>query len=157
MRPKHTQRDLNHAQIRDELRQLGAVVWDLADVGGEVFDLLVCWRGRCLPVEVKQLGSESDLTEDEEGSIRRLSLVGVEVIIATNPEDVIERWLDPRWQVVDQDAVKALNAEIADAVDGAVKLTEFTSPTEHVKKCIRKLRDRVFRINDLWCEAVEFL
>ena len=90
MRPKRTKRDSNHAEIRDGLRQLGAIVWDIADLGGDILDLLVFWRGRCIPVEVKPLGREGDLTEGERESIEMLRVVGIEAVVATCVEDVIE-------------------------------------------------------------------
>jgi hypothetical protein len=83
---------VNQPEIVRDLQKLGAVVWDLADHGGEVLDLLVCWRGQCRPVEVKQPGCKDDLTADERESIRLLECVGVEAIVATCAEDVIERW-----------------------------------------------------------------
>ena len=88
-RPKRTKRDINHAQVRDDCRALGMVVWDLADYGGKIFDLLCCWRGRCVPVEVKQPGHEQELTDAEQLGIAELRTVGIEVVIATCAEDVI--------------------------------------------------------------------
>ena len=89
MRPRRTKRDLNHAEVRDGCRDLGMVVWDLADLGGDVLDLVVCWNGRCLPIEVKQPGLENDLTEGEQASIKALRAVGVEVVVVTCVEDVV--------------------------------------------------------------------
>ena len=91
-RPRHTRRDRNQQRIIDDLRKLGAVVWDLADHGGEVLDLLVFWRGKAVPVEVKQPGHKHDLTKGEADSIIALGCVGVEAIIATSTEDVIAHW-----------------------------------------------------------------
>ena len=103
MRPKRTKRDSNHAEIRDGLRQLGAIVWDTADLGGEILDLLVFWQGKCVPVEVKPLGRESDLTEGERKSIEMLRVVGIEAVVATRVEDVIEAL---RVESTGADAVK---------------------------------------------------
>jgi len=91
-RPRHTRRDKNQQQIIDELRELGAVVWDLADHGGEVLDLLVFWRGECRPVEVKRPGHETELTKGELESILDVGRVGVDAIIASCTEDVIAKW-----------------------------------------------------------------
>jgi hypothetical protein len=91
-RPRWTRRDQNQSQIMQELRQLGAVVWDLADRGNGVLDLMVFWRGVAMPVEVKRPGHESDLTENETCGIAELRAVGIEVIIATSTEDVINQW-----------------------------------------------------------------
>lgn len=76
-----------------DLRALGAVVWDLADLGGEVLDLLVFWRGEVIPVEVKRPGCEQDLTNGEREGIAKLRRAGVEPVIATTAEDVLERWM----------------------------------------------------------------
>jgi len=91
-RPKHTRRDANQAQLVEELRDLGAVVWDTADLGGRVLDLVVAWRGVMRPVEVKAAGSEQYLTDGERESIEELRYAGVEAIIATCAEDVISNW-----------------------------------------------------------------
>ena len=89
-RPRRTRKDRNQAQIVRELRSLGAVVWDLADMGGEVLDLLVCWRGKCLPVEIKRPGCEEDLTHGEIVALLELGSVGVEALVATCTEDVLQ-------------------------------------------------------------------
>jgi len=89
MRPKRTKRDSNHAEIRDGLRQLGAIVWDTADLGGGVLDLVVFWRGMGIPVEVKPPGLEDDLTEGERESLMMLRDIGVRAVVATSVEDVL--------------------------------------------------------------------
>ena len=88
-RPKYTRKDKNHLDIVHNLRDLGAIVWDLADLGGEVLDILVIWRGEIKIVEIKSEGHESDFTEDEEISIARLKDVGVEPVVALDTEDVL--------------------------------------------------------------------
>lgn len=40
-RPRHTKRDANHQDVVDGCRAAGLNVWDLADVGGDVLDILV--------------------------------------------------------------------------------------------------------------------
>ena len=93
-RPKHTRKDTNHALVVGDCRYLGMVVWDTADLGGEVLDTVVCWRGRCLPVEIKPPGKETKLTAGELEAIIQLRRVGVEAVVATCLEDVLEAFDD---------------------------------------------------------------
>jgi hypothetical protein len=88
-RPKRTRKDLNHNQIVTELRALGAVVWDTADLGGRVLDTIVFFRGQVKAVEIKQPGKADDLTPDEWQSVAELQTVGVQPVIATSTEDVL--------------------------------------------------------------------
>lgn len=88
-RPKYTRKDKNHADIVTELRDLGAIVWDLADLGGEVLDILVIWRGEIRIVEIKSEGNENNFTDDEEISIAKLRDAGVEPVVALETEDVL--------------------------------------------------------------------
>ena len=89
-RPKHPRRDNNQTRLIRAVEQCGVYVWDLADVGGEVLDTLMCYRGRCLPVEIKRPGYEDDLTDGERQGIEALRWVGVEPVVATCAEDVLE-------------------------------------------------------------------
>jgi len=89
VRPRHTKRDKNQAQVVSDLRRLGMVVWDLADQGGKILDLMVFWKGQAVPVEIKQPGLERDLTEEERGSMRELIGVGICPVIAVCAEDVV--------------------------------------------------------------------
>ena len=89
-RPKYTKKDINHATLVQECRDLGMVVWDTADIGGEVLDLIVLWMGKAIPVEVKAPGKDGDLTLGEQGGIDKLREVGVEPVIATCVEDIKE-------------------------------------------------------------------
>jgi hypothetical protein len=91
-RPKYTVRDLNHGQIVRECRELGMVVWDLADLGGQILDLMIFWRGKCLPVEVKQPGKRACLTEGEKESLAALEAIGVQAAVVTSIEDVISEF-----------------------------------------------------------------
>ena len=93
-RPRRTRPDRNQRQLVRELRAIGMVVWDVHDKGGECLDLIVCWRGRCVPVEVKASGHEADLTAGELQAIRNLGYIGVRAIIATSAEDVVAAWED---------------------------------------------------------------
>lgn len=92
VRPRHTKKDKNHKKIVQQCRELGMVVWDTADLGGEVLDTVVFWRGRGIPVEIKRVGKESDLTEKERTGIERLQAVGVKPIVATCIEDILKQF-----------------------------------------------------------------
>ena len=76
-RPRYTKPDRNHAEIRDQCRALGMVVWDLKDLGGKVPDLLCIWRDQCVPVEVKAPGKRDDLTDGERAGRDECGAVGV--------------------------------------------------------------------------------
>jgi len=157
MRPQHTKRDENHAAIRDGLRQLGAVVWDLADLAAPVLDLLVFWQGTCIPVEVKQPGSEAALTEGEKASIALVESAGVKPIIATSIEDVLEAFEPdkPHWQVIDQEGIVKLNQLMGKTQELAVRLTTLSWPSENRRKLVFNLRDLVFQLCDQICASIE--
>lgn len=91
-RPKHTRRDKNQLSMVAILRSLGMVVWDVADHGGDVLDLIVSWRGQMRPVEVKRPGFRNALTPNERQSIHALAAVGVEAIMAETWRDVVDAW-----------------------------------------------------------------
>ena len=88
-RPRHTKPDANHGEVRDGCRALGMVVWDLKDIGGKLPDLLVIWRGRCVPVEVKAPGKRDDLTDGERDGLAECADAGVGWVIATDLDDVL--------------------------------------------------------------------
>jgi len=90
-RPRYTQKDLNQPSIVADLEKLGAVVWDVADLVNTL-DLVVHWRGKTRPVEIKRPGHRDDLTPNERETIAALRAVGVEPIIATCAEDVVGDW-----------------------------------------------------------------
>lgn len=90
-RPKRTKKDINHSEIVNQCRELGMVVWDTADLGGGVLDLVVFWRGRCLPVEIKA-NDKSKFTESEVESIDKLNHVGIVPIIAYSIDDIVRRF-----------------------------------------------------------------
>ena len=89
-RPRHTKPDANHAAIRDQCRALGMVVWDLKDIGGKLPDLLVIWRGRCVPVEIKPPGKRERLTMGERVGLAECADVGVDWVIAEDLDDVLD-------------------------------------------------------------------
>jgi len=65
-------------------------VWDTADIGGEILDLMIFWRGRAVPVEVKSKGSAKNLTEGEREGIEKLESVGIYPVIATDIQDILD-------------------------------------------------------------------
>ena len=95
-RPKHTRRDTNQLSTVAILRSLGMVVWDVADTGGEVLDLVCHWRGATRVVEVKRPGHRYMLTPNEQVSIDALAFVGVTVIVAETFQDVLDAWESER-------------------------------------------------------------
>jgi len=95
-RPKHTRRDTNQLSMVAILRSLGMVVWDVADTGGDVLDLVVSWRGVTRVVEVKRPGHRHMLTPNEQASIDALAFVGVTAIVAETFQDVLDEWGE-RW------------------------------------------------------------
>lgn len=88
-RPKYTGKDENQPTILKYARELGMVTWDTADLGGEILDAVICWRGHCLPVEIKMPGKEKDLTPGEITSIAKLRRVGVTAAIITSIDDLL--------------------------------------------------------------------
>ena len=65
------------------------IVWDLADLGGEILDIIVFWKGKILVVEIKDVGKEKNLTESEKQSIASLRKVGIEALVASNTQQII--------------------------------------------------------------------
>lgn len=98
-RPRHPKKDSNHNEIATQCRAVGMVVWDLADMGGRIPDLLVIWRGRCLPVEVKPPGKRDDLTYGERDGMDECADVGVDWVIAEDLDDVL-RAFGAKWEAL---------------------------------------------------------
>ena len=88
-RPKRTRKDANHATLISQCRQLGMVVYDTADAGGKLPDTFMCWRGKCLPVEIKAEGKRDDLTDGELEGQAECAYVGVDWVIAVTVDDVL--------------------------------------------------------------------
>ena len=88
-RPKRTKKDKNHLDIVRMCREEGMIVWDLADLGGEILDIIVFWKGKILVVEIKDVGKEKNLTESEKQSIASLRKVGIEALVASNTQQII--------------------------------------------------------------------
>ena len=91
-RPKYPKPDANQAQIITELGQLGAWIINTSTIGGVTLDLVVCWRGLCIPVEIKVPGCELDLTDGEKMAIEQLHQRGIPAFVATCTEDVVALW-----------------------------------------------------------------
>jgi hypothetical protein len=89
-RPKHPRKDATHHRIVQDARALGIVVWDTSDLGGQVLDCVMFWRGKVVPVEIKTPGSEHDLTDGEIHGMRALSAQGVYPCVATCIDDVLK-------------------------------------------------------------------
>lgn len=91
-RPRHPKTDTNQAQIIAELGDLDMWVINTSSLGGAVLDLVVCWRGVCLPVEIKMPGCEDDLTDGERTALTELHRRGIPAFVATSTEDVLAQW-----------------------------------------------------------------
>ena len=87
-RPKYTKKDKNHAEIVSQCKELGMVVWDTADLGGEILDIIIMWKGKIAIVEIKSPGGR--LTKNEKISINKLKDVGIDVIVAYGLEDILK-------------------------------------------------------------------
>jgi hypothetical protein len=66
------------------------VVFDTANVGGTCPDAFICWRGRCVPVEIKAPGKRDDLTDGERKGLADCAYVGVPWVIACDLDDVLD-------------------------------------------------------------------
>lgn len=93
-RPRRPKPDQNQRQLIREARQIGIVVWNTSSLGGKILDALMCWRGVCLPIEIKAPGCEADLTPGEEQGIAELNRVGVQAVVATCLEDILSAFND---------------------------------------------------------------
>ena len=79
--------DANHSQIVRELRQMGATVLSLANIGSGCPDLLVGWRGKNVALEIKdptQPPSKRRLTDDEKAF--HLAWQGQVAVVETTEE-----------------------------------------------------------------------
>lgn len=81
--------DLNHGEIRDELRQLGFEVADTHSLGNGYPDLHVSKADWSCLVEIKQPGKENNLTPKEKQF--HDAWQGL-VIVATTAEDVVAEY-----------------------------------------------------------------
>jgi hypothetical protein len=89
-RRRFTRRDANHDAIARAFRSVpGCIVEDCSAVGSRCIpgfpDLLILWRGRIIPVEVKADGGV--LTEGESQLHQRWSGCGVRVEVVRTAED----------------------------------------------------------------------
>lgn len=84
--------DANQSMIVKALRGVGAFVQPLHTVGDGCPDLLVCYRGKTLLIEVKdgdKVPSQRKLTKDEEEWHAKAASKGTPVFIAENIEDAL--------------------------------------------------------------------
>jgi len=88
-RPRHTRKDSTHRALLENARALGMVAWDTSDIGGQVLDCILFWRGMALPVEIKARGHEHDFTAGEIEGMRALSSVGIQPAVAVTIDDVL--------------------------------------------------------------------
>jgi len=159
MRPKFAKPDSNQQRIIDDLRQVGAIVWVTASLPTPILDLIVHWRGHTVIAEVKQSGLEDELTPGERLSILELREVGVDVVIATCAEDVIEAFLaldEPRWRVVDQEAMVKLNTAMGDALTVLGGLAASAMSPMRFRERIGKALNSLEAAHDLLCQATQF-
>ena len=83
--------DANHAPLLRLMRQIGAYVYDTSRVGGGFPDALVFWRGRAIPVEIKDGSkppSARKLTEAQEALHARWASAGWPVVVVETEADV---------------------------------------------------------------------
>jgi len=88
-RPRHTKHDANQADIVFSARALGMLWLDTSDNGGEMLDGIFCWRGQCIPTEIKAPGKAGSLTVGERVIIAKLAAVGVKAAIVESFDDVL--------------------------------------------------------------------
>jgi hypothetical protein len=85
--------DTTHADIRDALRDIGAVVHDTSALGDDFPDLVVGWRGRTLLVECKTPTRKDGGVKPSAISVgqrtARVLWQGDAWIVATSPEQAI--------------------------------------------------------------------
>ena len=88
-RPRRTRRDANQSPIVSEARAVGMLWLDTSDNGGEMLDGIFCWRGQCIPTEIKAPGKAGSLTVGERVIIAKLAAVGVKAAIVESFDDVL--------------------------------------------------------------------
>ena len=88
-RPKYPKKDKNHRELVLSCQSYGIVVWDLSQLGGKVGDTIMFYGGKCLPVEIKDVGKRDELTDGEKEGIAECAAVGVDWVIAETVEDVL--------------------------------------------------------------------
>ena len=85
---KHGRVDANHRDVVAALRQCGAFVQSVADVGNGCPDLIVAYHGRVFLVEVKAAGGK--LTADEAAWVGECERIGgVSVYLVRSAEDAL--------------------------------------------------------------------
>lgn len=94
VRPKHTKKDRVQKQIVKELRELGGIICDTSNIGGEVLDLFVGLWGYWIPVELKSPGGK--LTKAQEESIAKLDELKLPYIVAETTDEILSKWPEKR-------------------------------------------------------------
>ena len=85
-------KDANHAEIVRALHQLGAVVFDVSEVAGLGFDILILHRGQTCIAEIKdgdKPPSRRRLTESEETARDLCEAQGVPYYILKSTADAL--------------------------------------------------------------------
>jgi len=171
-RPKRTKADSNQPQIMEDCRDVGMIVWDTHDLATPVLDMIAFWRSTVIVVEVKPEGKGNIFTRFERGeitltesemaelaSMRALEAVGVPVVVAETAEDVIEAFLaldEPRWRVVDQEAMRRLNTAMGDALTVLGGLAASAMSPMRFRERIGKALNSLEAAHDLLCQATQF-
>jgi Holliday junction resolvase len=85
---KHGKLDSNHRDIVAALRQAGAFVQSIADIGNGCPDLIVAYHGRVFLIEVKT--GAGKLTADEAAWVGECERIGgVSVYLVRSAEDAL--------------------------------------------------------------------
>jgi Holliday junction resolvase len=92
---RHGRRDSTHAEIRDELRALGATVADTGDMGRDFPDLVVGFCGRSFLVEAKS--AKGDLSNGQSEFARGWR--GSPVVVLRSREQAREWYLRTRGEL----------------------------------------------------------
>lgn len=101
---RHGRRDSTHAEIRDELRALGASVVDLGDVGRNIPDLLVGFCDRDYKVEAKSAKGEQSDGQSEFARTWR----GSPVVVLRSREQAREWYLRTRHELTRQNGPRLI-------------------------------------------------
>lgn len=89
--------DDNQRLVVSALRAIGCLVYPMHEVGGGFPDLLVGWRGRWIPVEVKDGAkppSHRKLTDLQGRWHERALIRALPVLVVTSPQDAITQVRD---------------------------------------------------------------
>jgi len=93
---RHGRRDTTHGPIRERLRELGASVEDLGDVGKRIPDLLVGFCDHIFLVEAK--GPDGELSDGQREFARTWK--GAKPVVIRSPEEAQAWYLRERARLV---------------------------------------------------------